>query len=197
MSEPYVRNYVRRVRRLHAMLNIPGDHPRIVNAPMYPEANCLISVGEDIYGREQFLAPEAAERWLSLQAQAARDKISLFIVSGFRSVKKQKEIIEAKIRAGEGLDAILTVNTAPGYSQHHTGLVVDVTDNTDSEPLTEDFGCSPAFTWLMYQAPAFGFFLPYHTGNRYGIVYEPWHWALESVRNSTFYPQIVDQSTPD
>jgi zinc D-Ala-D-Ala carboxypeptidase len=76
------------------------------------------------------------------------------------------------------LHAILTVIAAPGFSQHHTGLAIDV--GTPNRPvLTEDFENTAAFRWLTSYAGKFGFVMPYNRNNPHGFIYELWHWVLE------------------
>ena len=70
----------------------------------------------------------------------------------------------------------MTVSAAPGYSEHHTGRAVDIA-TPGSRPLTEEFEDSAAFHWLNENAADFGFSMSYPRDNRYGFIYEPWHWA--------------------
>ena len=73
---------------------------------------------------------------------------------------------------------ILEVNTAPGYSEHHTGRAVDIA-TPGSRPLTEDFESTDAFRWLQAEATGFGFAMTYPRDNPWGIIYEPWHWSTK------------------
>lgn len=118
-----------------------------------------------------------------MQAAAKRDGVGLLAVSGFRSVRRQYEIVKKKLEAGQLLGDILKVNAAPGFSQHHTGFALDLTDDSADEPLTEKFELVPAFLWLSKYAHRFGFSLQYPRDNRYGFVYEPWHWAMDNVHD--------------
>jgi len=100
----------------------------------------------------------------------------LKVVSAFREVDKQKEIIKNKIMSGQSISEILKACAAPGYSEHHTGRALDLT-STECMPLTEDFENTEAFSWLMENAGFYPFSLSYPRGNKAGIFYEPWHWA--------------------
>lgn len=143
--------------------------------PLQVEAKELVSVGNDIYGRERQLTRDAADLWLGMQAAAHRDGVTLLLVSAFRSLAYQKQIFERKLRAGESLEQILKVNAAPGYSEHHTGRAVDLT-TPGSPPLDETFETTTAFAWLVRHGQRFGFEMTYPRHNRFGVVYEPWHW---------------------
>jgi D-alanyl-D-alanine carboxypeptidase len=109
-------------------------------------------------------------------AAALGDGVTLMIVSGFRSIEYQAGLIRKKIVAGQELSEILSVNAAPGFSEHHSGRAIDIAA-PGSRPLTEDFETSVAFAWLEENAAKFGFSMSYPRENPQGFIYEPWHWA--------------------
>jgi len=158
-------------------LGIPESYGTDRQMPPFVETESLVSVGLDIHGRERQLSPYAAGRWLELRAAAQQDGIELLLVSAFRSLEYQRQIFERKIAAGQSLEEILKVNAPPGYSEHHTGRAVDLT-TPGRAPLTEEFEMSAAFSWLVRHAHRFDFAMTYPRGNRFGIAYEPWHWAV-------------------
>ena len=164
------------LRELHSELGIPEDYGRDGARPAFAEATDLVEVGPNLVGRMQRLTPAAAGRWAAMQGAAAEAGIALLLVSGFRSVAYQADLIRNKIEAGQELGEILAVNAAPGYSEHHTGCAVDIA-TPGSRPLTEEFEQSPAFAWLTEHAATFGFSMSYPRDNAAGFIYEPWHWA--------------------
>ena len=67
----------------------------------------------------------------------------------------------------------------PGYSEHHTGLALDIGDLDHPETDVEvSFEETPAFEWLKNNADRFGFELSFPVGNPQGVSYEPWHWRF-------------------
>lgn len=166
------------LRELHQELGIQADYGKESGQPVFDETSDLVDVGPNLVGRMQRLTPTAARHWADLVRAAAGDKILLLIVSGFRSYQYQADLIRNKIDAGQLISDILAVNTAPGFSEHHTGLAVDIA-TPGSRPLTEDFENTEAFRWLQDQAGRFGFSMTYPRDNPWGIVYEPWHWSLK------------------
>ncbi len=130
-------------------------------------------------GREHLLIPAAAQAWRLLQDAAQADGIQLVIVSAFRSVERQAEIVRRKLAAGQTLEAILAVCAPPGFSEHHSGRAVDLSA-PGAALLEPEFDQSPAFAWLVQRAGAFGFHLSYPDGNAQGYRYEPWHWSFEA-----------------
>lgn len=157
-------------------LGIPLDYGLNPHIPAYEEASELVDAEPNIVGRMQRLTPQTASAWFELKQAALGAKVELLLVSGFRSIADQVALFRNKLAAGQSIDAILRVNAAPGYSQHHTGLAIDIA-TPGSRPLTEEFEQSPAFDWLVANAESFGFRMPYGRGNRFGFHYEPWHWS--------------------
>jgi len=141
--------------------------------PQYPEEHELVEFIHD--GRVFHLHPDALAAWLKMR-DAARDQgIQLYLVSAFRSIKRQSEIVEKKRMDGLSDEEIFQVSARSGYSEHHTGKAIDL--NTPGfESLEEEFEDSEAFGWLLKNANGFGFYLSYPRDNKYGIIYEPWHW---------------------
>jgi zinc D-Ala-D-Ala carboxypeptidase len=166
------------LRDLHQELGIPADYGRAGGPPLFEEAVELVDVGPNLVGRMQRLTPLAAARWAEMAAAAATDGIILLLVSGFRSVDYQAGLIRNKLERGQAIEAILKVNAAPGFSEHHTGQAVDIA-TPGSRPLTEEFEGTPAFGWLTREAARFGFSMSYPRDNPYGLIYEPWHWSIK------------------
>lgn len=165
-------------QKLHLELGIRADYGQDRCLPHYTEATGLVDVGPNLVGRMQRLTPDTAARWQQMVEAASGEGIRLLIVSGFRSLEYQAQLIRNKLEAGQGIEEILAVIAAPGFSQHHSGGAVDIA-TPGSRPLTEEFEESDAFAWLGKNAGAFGFSMTYPRDNPCGFIYEPWHWAVE------------------
>ena len=163
-------------RDLFADLNIPSDYGRNPRRPRFEESAELEQVEPNIVGTMQQLAPATAAAWRRMKRKAAEGGVQLLLVSGFRSMRHQADLIRRKLAAGQSIDDILAVNAAPGYSEHHTGHAVDIA-TPGTRPLTAEFEQSAAFRWLQDNGEDFGFHMPYDRGNRFGFEYEPWHWS--------------------
>jgi D-alanyl-D-alanine carboxypeptidase len=163
------------IERAHA-LGVPRDYGRSRGLRIQREPSHLVPIGPDIHDRVQWLQPRAARALARMREAAARDGVTLPIVSAFRSIEYQLGIVERKLARGLTIGEILRVSAAPGYSEHHTGRCVDFTAPSFT-PLEEEFEQSPAFAWLHRHAANYQFALSYPRGNRHGIAYEPWHWC--------------------
>jgi len=144
--------------------------------PMVAEAADLVSVGPDHLGRESYLTPTAARAWTAMHEAARADGIELILISAFRGIARQTEILAAKLAKGMALDQALEYSAYPGHSEHHSGNAIDI-GTTTARHLEEEFETTPAFAWLNANAGRFGFLLSYPRDNPRGIAYEPWHWC--------------------
>lgn len=165
-----------RIKLIHRELGIPAAYESEYGLVLQKEETVLIEIGNDIYGRAQRLAPAAADAWRAMKEHALKEGVVLNVVSAFRTVDKQTQIIQRKLDSGQSLSEILKVCAAPGYSEHHTGRALDLTSN-GSEALSEAFDTTEAFHWLEKYAHLHSFTLSYPKRNKVGISYEPWHWA--------------------
>ena len=93
-----------------------------------------------------------------LKAAAAAANLDINIVSGFRNVAEQRNIFLGQMRAknisatsianGQSdaqVDAILKLNSIPGYSRHHNGYTVDF---QCAESGLDNFAKTPCYAWL-------------------------------------------------
>ncbi len=164
--------------RLHERLDRLGlddSYARETGLRLIPEPAALALTGFDRYRRPLWLTAGAARAWALLQHAAAHDDVVLEAISGYRSHDYQLGIFERKLARGQDVRQILTVNAAPGYSEHHDGNALDI--GAPGEPAAEEsFEDTHAFEWLQANAARSGFRMSYPRDNPHGIVYEPWHW---------------------
>jgi D-alanyl-D-alanine carboxypeptidase len=173
---PMQDNYQQRIHDELARLGIPMDWIIAKRLPFYPEASELVIAEADAQGREYLLTPAAAVAWQSMKQAAAADGIVLEIVSSFRTIERQIDIIRNKIARNMPMETILSLSAPPGYSEHHSGRAVDI-NTPGCVPTEEEFADTEAFRWLESHAARFDFKLSYPRGNTLGFIYEPWHWC--------------------
>lgn len=114
------------------------------------------------------------DAFLEMQACAKKENLNLEIVSAYRSSKYQTEVFKRKftteIPSDEDFEARLKYSAPSGFSEHHTGLAIDI-NSTE-----EDFDQTPEFWWLVGHAKNYGFEMSFPENNAQGLGYEPWHW---------------------
>ncbi|MFS8138243.1 MAG: M15 family metallopeptidase [Thermomonas sp.] len=154
------------------------DYAQRTGLALIAEPDWLAFAGFDRYRRALWLRFDAARAWLNLRDAALRDDVVLEAISGYRSHDYQLGIFERKLARGLSIDDILAVNAAPGFSEHHGGLALDI-GAPGEPPAEESFEHTHAFAWLQANACEHGFAMSYPRDNPHGIVYEPWHWCFQ------------------
>lgn len=168
--------YRTRLSALHDALGIPEDYMDTCSLPVCEEPDELVDTEADFYGRPQRLTQDAFVAWTSMKAAAANDKVTVFLISAFRDIDYQHDVIARKLSEGRAISEILQANAAPGYSEHHTGRAVDI-GTPGCDALVEAFENTEAFQWLKTNGNKYNFFMSYPQNNPQGINYEPWHWC--------------------
>ncbi|MBL4572839.1 MAG: M15 family metallopeptidase [Gammaproteobacteria bacterium] len=167
-----------RLKQLHQALGIPSDYVASCALPLCLEPALLVDTELDFYKRQQRLTPAAFTAWSEMREAATNQGISLFLISAFRGYQYQHDLIAGKLEKGQVIDAILRVNAAPGYSEHHSGRAVDL-GTMGCDALSENFAKTKAYQWLTEHSSSYGFFLSYPLANPFGIDFEPWHWCYK------------------
>lgn len=166
--------------RLDALGIDEADYAARTGLDLVAEPEWLAFAGFDRYRRPLWLRIDAARHWLRMRDQANRDGVVLEAISGYRSHDYQLGIFERKLARGLSVEDILAVNAAPGFSEHHSGLALDI-GAPDEPPAEETFERTAAFAWLQDHAAEHGFAMSYPRDNPHGIVYEPWHWRYAAA----------------
>lgn len=161
-------------------LGIDADTIKLRGLPFFCEPAALVEADVSRDGRIFMLTPEAAQAWKIMKQAAEADSVGMYLISGFRSIERQTELVEAKLQKDQAISAILSVLAPPGCSEHHTGRAIDI-GAPSFAGLDEAFEDSEAFHWLQANARQFGYTLSFPRDNPWGYQYEPWHWCFHSV----------------
>lgn len=131
------------------------------------------------YSSAYKLRKEAAFAFDNLQAYATLKGVNFYPYSAFRSYETQ-EIIYNKYIEKDG-EFANTYSAKPGYSEHQTGLAVDVKSMGYSKILDEHYH------WLKENAYKYGFIIRYTKDNENitGYQEEPWHLRYIGINHAT------------
>ncbi|MBQ3310909.1 D-alanyl-D-alanine carboxypeptidase family protein [bacterium] len=118
-----------------------------------------------------------------MQNAAKEDKIRIKIVSGYRSSKYQIDIFKRKFLNKDNptekeLRQRLKFSAPSGFSEHHTGLAIDINSNS------QNFEKSRAYKWLAENANKYGFEMSFPRKCRQNLGFEPWHWRYVGDKES-------------
>ncbi len=113
------------------------------------------------------------------------DNANISLFSGYRDIQKQIELvnnsIKKKISKGfsikDARNSCFETLAIPGFSEHHTGLAVDLYSNNDNSFDTTNFQNTKAYEWLIKNSYKYGFILRYPKDKEHitNISFEPWH----------------------
>jgi len=179
--------WTRQIFTLHDELGISADYGPRHRLEIIQDCKDRISIGFDVYDREQWMDPTAAVAWKKMHEAAASKGIQLQLVSAYRGLNYQADLIRNKLKAGQRIENILSVSAAPGFSEHHSGRALDL-KIPGEPPLEESFAETGAYEWLQANARLFGFRETFGRKNRHGLTWEPWHWCFRS-------PSSINPST--
>ena len=127
---------------------------------------------------EAYMRQEASDAIITM-FDAAANEADLFLASNsaFRSYESQENIYD-------GDD---TLTARPGFSEHQTGLTMDIGASSGECSIEACFGELPEGIWLRDNAYRFGFILRYPADKTAvtGYEYEPWHFRYVGVPLAT------------
>lgn len=143
-----------------------------------PEQMMVIaSYGTGKYQRFESMHPEAAKALMRMIYAARDDDVWIVPVSGFRTLERQEKLFQRQIERFGSEKKAAEVSAPPGYSEHHTGFAIDLTDGKfPKKDITKDFQNTKAYNWLTENAKRFDYELSFPRDNSQNINYEPWHW---------------------
>ena len=120
------------------------------------------------------LVREAKEAFETLSEDAKKEGMNIIAMSSYRSYDYQVNLYDNYV-ATDGKEAADTYSARAGYSEHQTGLAVDVYNKV--LPYTS-FEETEEFNWMQENAYKYGFILrfPKDKVNITGYQYESWHY---------------------
>lgn len=145
------------------------------------------------------LKKEAAIAFNNMCTNAAKENINIYGGSGYRSYEYQKNLYNKYVYQ-DGLEEAETYSARPGYSEHQTGLAVDIM-NKNWQYINET---DKEFSWLKNNSYKYGFILRYPKDkeNITGYIYEPWHFryigtilAKEITSQNITYDEYVAKNS--
>jgi len=106
---------------------------------------------------------------------AGKQSINLIVNSGYRDAERQKQIFDQRV-SELGLQAAKAAVALPGFSEHQTGLAVDIVDDSNN------------YSWLKVNSWRYGFIQRYPEGSEdiTGYSYEPWHFRYVGIPTASF-----------
>lgn len=148
------------------------------------------SVGDDVE-----VEKKAYDAYLKLKEALEKEDIFVDLDSARRSVAEQQDIMD-RFTEKYGKDYALKTVATPGYSEHHTGLALDLYLIIDGKDVTanEDMIKYTDVWAKIHECLAdYGFILRYLDGSEHitGYGYEPWH--IRYIDSTDTAKEIMDK----
>lgn len=127
----------------------------------------------------------AYEAFKKLVDQAESEGYYIRNNSAYRSYETQSNLYNS-YKNKNGLTYADKWSARPGFSEHQTGLALDV--GVQTKYSVGKFETSKEFTWMKENSYKYGFILRYPKGKEYitGYSYEPWHYRYVGVEVATY-----------
>ena len=128
----------------------------------------------DEYAKENmYLVEECKNAFIKMARDAEAEGYKIRAISTYRTIDYQEKLYNDYVKK-DGVDKADTYSARAGYSEHHTGLAIDV----DNIRLSfNNFENTKEFSWMIDNSYKYGFILRYPKDTTItGYTYEPWHY---------------------
>lgn len=138
------------------------------------EPDDLVALPGDYARGGMKLRKEAKEALDELVSAIRSDNMDIYVQSSYRSYNYQVKLYN-NYQAKDGKEAADKYSARPGYSEHQTGLCVDIGTKKVS---FNNFEKAEEYNWMQNNAYRYGFILrfPQNKEDITGYIYESWHY---------------------
>lgn len=160
----------------------------LVNKYNYLEKDYVPEKLEEIntqYAREGMkLVSYAKDAFEKLAKDAKKEELSIIAMSTYRSYNYQLNLYNRYVKE-DGKEAADTYSGRPGFSEHQSGLAVDVYNGKEDYT---NFENTKEFEWMQENAYKYGFILrfPKNKTKQTGYEYESWHYRYVGIKVATY-----------
>ena len=141
---------------------------------------------------------KAYEQYKKLAKELKDEGITIKLDSSYRSVSEQQALWDDWSADPEkGIDYVKKFVAVPGYSEHHTGLAIDICLKKDGKLIYDNdemIAEEAIFKKIHSKLAKYGFILRYLKGREdsTGYTYEPWH--LRYINDPKLAKEIMDKN---
>lgn len=162
------------------------------------EETVELSDAKDFEGGTIQVEKEALEQFYKLQEDLHKEGVDIVLDSAYRSVAKQQKLWDDWSADPEkGPEYVKKYVAVPGYSEHHTGLAIDIAIEKDGKVIYDNdemIAERDIFAKIHAKLADYGFILRYLEGREdsTGYTYEPWH--LRFVKDVDVAKEIMSKN---
>ena len=161
------------------------------------EDNVELVDAKNAWDEDVKIEKETYEKYKELESALEKEGIDIELDSIYRSVNEQQELWDDWSNDPEkGIEYVKKYVAVPGYSEHHTGLAVDICLKKDGRLIDDNddmIAEKDIFSKIHNKLADYGFILRYLDGrdDMTGYAYEPWH--LRYVGSVDIAKEIMDK----
>ena len=124
------------------------------------------------------------DQFLKMADDAKKEDLNLRLISSYRSYDYQEKLYNNYLRK-DPQDAVDSYSARPGFSEHQTGLSIDI-DNIYTN--YNQFEITLEYKWMCNNAYKYGFILRYPKDKEKitGFQYESWHYRYVGIKIATY-----------
>jgi len=154
---------------------------RVLDSTAIAEPEQLVQLPQELTYEDYriYVLPTTREAFVKMATAALEDSVELIVDSGWRSLSFQRRIIRNRMIAGNSFDEVLNSVAPPGYSEHHTGLALDLC------PSEARFAFTEAYRWLVEHAAEYCFHETLPEDPNAPLTWESWHWTYVPEADSS------------
>ena len=155
----------------------------LVNKHYYLEEDYILNNLEEINTQYALkgmkLVNVAKEAFEEMSAAARKENLKIVAMSTYRDYNYQENLYNKYVKQ-DGIEKADLYSGRPGFSEHQTGLAVDVYNGKETYT---NFHKTKEFTWMQEHAKEYGFILRYpeNKENETGYEYESWHYRYVGI----------------
>lgn len=117
--------------------------------------------------------PATAQAYQDMIAEMEANDMKIYIVSSYRDIPYQTNLYRNYMKT-DSREVVDTYSARPGYSEHHTGRALDISQVQNN---LNAFEGSPEAKWVYDNCYKYGFIVRYKAEQTdvTGYIFEPWH----------------------
>lgn len=122
---------------------------------------------------EQQLRQPAAAAFIKMRNAALSENLKISVASGYKSIEEQSVLYSDSLQ-NDALENAERYTARPGYSEHHTGLAVDLVGTQEEKDV---FIATAEYSWIKEHCYEYGYIIRYPEGAEdiTGFDAQPWH----------------------
>ncbi len=141
--------------------------------------NNLVTINNIYLNDNPKINQDIVPYFIMMKKSAKEEGYDILIDSGYRSYKMQQDIWDLYVKE-KGIEETQDIVALPGYSEHQTGLAIDVALIINGCYITQIDDSYDAIKWLFNNSYKYGFILRYPKNKEdiTGYKFEPWHYRF-------------------